>query len=201
MGYYTRVLTKRADCPPFEDLVAMLRSEHPDVVLSVDEEEGGAWTNLVLSHVNGPEIAAIERNAVADEEMAVDEIAEFIEEVESCQPATSVPWLTAFLGDVKVTYAFQHLSGTRQDGGAEALRAVSEFIWARGDAIIQADNEGFSNEAGYHILWQFSDEVSGLWWMAVLLDGKWVSFQMDLGDPEHREAFQQGRVPTGVTTA
>jgi hypothetical protein len=72
---------------------------------------------------------------------------------------------------------------------------VSESIWARGGAILQADGEGFSNEDGHHILWQFHDNVSGPWWMAVLQGDKWVPFKMELGNREQRVAFFEGRVP------
>jgi hypothetical protein len=49
----------------------------------------------------------------------------------------------------------------------------AQQLWERGDAIIQADGEGFTNEDGYHIVWQFSDSVSGPWNMGVLQDGVW----------------------------
>jgi hypothetical protein len=106
-----------------------------------------------------------------------------------------VPWLTAFLRSVKTIYCFQHLSGTEIDDGSAALGAVSEAVWARGDAIFQADGEGFSNEDGCHVLWQFRDSVSGPWQMAVLHGGNWVPFEMDLGDVRQRAAFLEGRTP------
>ncbi len=34
--------------------------------------------------------------------------------------------------------------------------------------------------------------------MAVLKDGIWFSFQMELGNPKHREAFKRGEVPAGI---
>jgi hypothetical protein len=37
--------------------------------------------------------------------------------------------------------------------------------------------------------------------MAVRQDDRWVAFQMDLGNREHRQAFVDGRVPHGVRTA
>lgn len=201
MGYYTRVLSRLPDSPSYDELVRLLRTEHPNAVLSVDAGEGAAWSSLVLSHAQGPDIAAIERNVVGEGTLAAEEISEFIEEIQTCRPASAVAWLTSFLKSVKVIYAFQHLSGTVQDRGDEMLRAVSDFIWSRGEAIMQADGEGFSNEDGYHILWQFSDNVSGPWWMAVHRDGKWVHFEMDLGKADHRKAFLEGRVPPNVKTA
>ena len=64
---------------------------------------------------------------------------------------------------------------------------------------MQADGEGFTNEEGYHIVWQFSDSVSGPWKMGVLQDGVWRHFSMDLGDPDHRAAFLKGTVPDDLT--
>jgi len=201
MGYYTRVLSKRSDAPTHEELERTLHAARPDVNLSIEEGAGANWTELVLSHRDGPDIAAIERNPVADGSLGAEEIAEFMEGVRDCRPATAVQWLVSYLPEVKTVYSFQHLSGTRERRGDEALRLVSEAIWARGQAILQADGEGFSNEDGYHILWQFSDGVSGPWWMAVLKDDQWVRFQMELGNREQREAFFDGRVPEGVKTA
>jgi len=66
--------------------------------------------------------------------------------------------------------------------------------------IQQADGEGFSNEDGFHILWQFSEKATGSWWMAVLDEtGKWVTYPMDLGNEKHRKAFKEGRIPPGVS--
>jgi hypothetical protein len=93
------------------------------------------------------------------------------------------------------------LSGTDHKNGWEILGAVKDRIWSFAPSIMQADREGFSNEDGYHILWQFSESVDGAWWMGVLRDNKWVHFQMDLGDRKHREAFFRGEIPDGVTVA
>jgi hypothetical protein len=163
--------------------------------LNCEGEDPALWENLVLSHADGDAIAAIERNPVLPGTLGGDEIAEFIEAISGCRPASAVPWLTSFLGSVKTIYSLQHLSGTEVGNGADALRAVSESIWARGGAILQADGEGFSNEDGYHILWQFNDNVSGPWWMAIRQEDKWVPFEMELGNLEQRAAFLEGRVP------
>ena len=108
-------------------------------------------------------------------------------------------WLQEFLADVKTVYALQHLQGAETEDGGNALHALRAHLWERGDAILQADMEGFTNEEGYHIVWQFSDSVSGPWNMGVLQDGTWHHFKMDLGDPDHRAAFLSGEVPDDLT--
>jgi len=198
MSYYTRVLSQRADCPRFDQLVGALTERNPGAALSIEEGDADTWTSLLLAHADGTEIAVIERNPVAEGALGMEEVVEFIDEIADCKPNSAVPWLTSFLRSVKVIYAFQHLHGSNNTEGAGALRSISNFIWRRGDAILQADAEGFSNDEGYHILWQFSDHVSGPWWMAVRNGDGWLSFQMDLANQAHRQAFMDGKIPDGV---
>jgi len=141
------------------------------------------------------EVAVLERNPVSEGSVGQDEIAEFLDDTRDCKPESGVEWLHDFLAEVKTIYAFQHLAGSETEEGLAALHALRTFLWQRGESIIQADMEGFTNEEGYHIVWQFSDSVSGAWNMAVLQDGTWHQFQMDLGDPDQREAFFRNEVP------
>ena len=142
----------------------------------------------------------IERNPVSEGSVGEDDIAEFIEDTQDAKPESGVVWLHEFLASVKTIYAFQHLQGDDFEEGSNALHALRTKLWERGDAILQADSEGFTNEEGYHIVWQFSDSVSGPWNMAVQQDGVWRQFTMDLGDPDHRAAFLEGSVPDDLTS-
>jgi len=195
VGYYTRVLSKHDDYPSFDELNEFIRSEHPSCKLTIEEGTDEEWTSLLLSTGGDVEIAVLERNPVLDGSLGEGEIAEFIEETEDCKPVSGVQWLHEFLAEVKTVYAFQHLQGSDLEEGSAALHGLRSSLWERGESIIQADLEGFTNEDGYHIVWQFSDTVSGPWNMAVLQDGTWHHFKMDLGDPGHREAFLNGEVP------
>jgi hypothetical protein len=99
---------------------------------------------------------------------------------------------------VKVLYAFQLLSGTDVNDGWSRLHAVYNTIWEVTGGILQADGEGFSNEDGYTILWQFGETVTGEWNVGVLVDEDWKHFQIELGSQQHREAFWKGTVPDGA---
>ena len=195
MGYYTRVLSKYEDFPSFEELTQVVQGDHPSFKLSIEEGTEDAWESLLLSGDGEVEVAVLERFPVSDGSIGQDEITEFIEDTQDCKPESGVEWLHAFLDEVKTVYSFQHLVGSETEEGLAALHALRTFLWQRGESIIQADMEGFTNEEGYHIVWQFSDSVSGAWNMAVLQDGTWHQFQMDLGDPDQREAFFRGEVP------
>jgi hypothetical protein len=195
LGYYTRVLSKYEDFPSFEEIAQAVQAEHPSFKISVEEGTEEEWEALLLSGDGELEVAVLERNPVIDGSIGQDEIEEFIEDTRDCKPRTGVEWLHDFLAEVKTIYSFQHLVGSETEEGLAALHALRTFLWQRGESIIQADMEGFTNEDGYHIVWQFSDTVSGAWNMAVLQDGTWHHFQMDLGDPDQRDAFFRGEVP------
>ena len=199
LGYYTRVLSKDEEFPSFEELAQLIRSEHPEFKLAVEEGSEEEWETLLLSGDDEVEVAVIERNPVYEGSIGEDEIADFLEDIRDCKPETGVQWLAEYLAEVRTIYAFQHLQGADTEEGGNALHGLRSALWERGDAIMQADGEGFTNEDGFHIVWQFSDSVSGPWNMGVLQDGVWLHFTMDLGDPDHRAAFLDGEMPDDVT--
>jgi hypothetical protein len=200
MGYYTRVLSKQEEFPSIEELAQFIRSEHPDFKLTIEDGTEEEWESLLISSNDDVEVAVIERNPVTEGSLGQDEIAEFIEDTRDCKPESGVQWLADYLAEVKTIYAFQHLQGADTEEGGNVLHALRTMLWERGDAIIQADGEGFTNEDGYHIVWQFSDSVSGPWNMGVYKDSLWHHFKMDLGDPDHRAAFLEGEVPDDLTS-
>jgi hypothetical protein len=200
MAYYTRVLSKDEVFPSLDELAQFIRTEHPQFKLTLEDGTEDEWESLLLSGVDEVEVAVIERNPVFDDSLGQDEIAEFLEDVRDCRPKSGVQWLEDYLSSVKTIYAFQHLQGSETVDGSNALHALRSRLWERGDAILQADGEGFTNEEGYHIIWQFSDSISGAWKMGVLQDGAWRHFSMDLGDPDHRAAFLKGSVPDDLTS-
>jgi hypothetical protein len=201
MGYYVRVLCTSPDCISLSALQSTLQKNKLRATISAEDGASDDWSQLILSHADGCEIASIERNLVHEGTLGSDELAAFADEVAHCKPANAAKWLLDYFSRVRCIYAFQVLSGTDHKNGWEILGAVKNRIWSSAPSILQADQEGFSNEDGYHILWQFGDSVNGDWWMGVLRDGQWKHFQMDLGNSKHREAFSEGRIPDGVTLA
>src|SRR5438132_3555855 len=198
MGYYIRVLTKSTVTIPVADLRNRLEQDALEAKLVVTEGDENAWDRLDLLH-NDPEapspgglIAILERNLVEPGPVAEGEVEEFAEDIiVGCKPKSAVEWLKAYLANVKTIYCFQVIHGGADwRKGWHAIQAVQGEIWGTVGGIFQADGEGFSNEDGYHILWQFSDDAEGPWKMAVLdTKGNWVAFEMDLGNRQQRDAF------------
>ena len=199
MGYYTRVLSKDEEFPPFDELADFIRAEQPEYKLTVEEGTEEEWESFLLVGNDEVEVAVVERYPVYDGSSGQDEIADLIEDLRDVKPESGALWLEGFLDEVKTIYTFQHLAGAETVDGSNALHALRSRLFERGDAILQADGEGFTNEEGYHIVWQFSDSVSGPWKMGVYKDDMWYHFSMDLGDPDHRAAFLNGDVPDDLT--
>ncbi len=196
MGYYIRVLGRNTTGIPLQKLQEVA----DPAVIEVQKSEGDEWRELSLRHKSGQEIAVIEKNRVIEGELGAEELEEFKNEVVDYQPQSAAVWLQKYLPTINVIYAFQLLSGTDVDDGWNVLHKIHSAVWNFAGGILQSDGEGFTNEKGYTILWQFSDTVTGSWNVAVLTDEMlWSHFEIDLENESHREAFKLGKVPPGVT--
>ena len=73
MSYYTRVLSKNEEVPSFEELAQLIRAEHPEYRLTIEEGSEEGWDTLLLSGIDEVEVALIERNPVMDGSAGQDE--------------------------------------------------------------------------------------------------------------------------------
>jgi hypothetical protein len=195
MGYRIRVLgTKHVPIPLIE-----LRELARPALLEADDGADENWEAFKLIHSDGTPIAFIEKNPAVQGELGGEELMEFVDEVSYYKPESAAKWLESFLPSVKVIYSFQLLSGTDVQDGFDTMHRVYDSVWRYAGGILQADQEGFTNEKGRTILWEFNDHVTGLWDMGVLdPNNDWIHFEMDLGNEDHRQSFWRGEVPVGA---
>jgi len=200
MGYYIRVLGTTDPNIHIDELINGLTSNGLKANFEFNQKESpDNWSIIGVANSDGVDLIQIERNTVVDGELGKEELEEFREEIKDYKPTSAVKWLDKFFDKVKVIYAFQLLNAAFEDNNFSIVSAIKSSIWTKTGGILQADNEGFSNEDGYHILWQFTDDVTGNWNMSVKnFLGHWTNFTMDLGDQRQREEFWQGKVPKGA---
>lgn len=202
MSYYVRVLTPEPKPLAADALRAGLAElGRADVTLVVDEgEDDTDWTAIVAYADDGSPIGLLTRDAVTDAEgLAKEEIEDFVEELKDALPKSGAAWVRTYLKRVQTIYAVQLMAAAFEEKGEGVPGLILEAIRGEAGGIIQADGEGFSNEDGSQVVWQFDDEVDGPWTAAVIGPNKdWITFEMDLGNPAHRTAFQEGRLPDGV---
>jgi hypothetical protein len=196
MAHYIRVFSKSEAVPD----IATLKLDLPLETVSITVEEGGEsdWRQVLVAFSNGSGITLLERNPVFPGSLGAEEVEEFLDEVADAKPQSAAVWITDYLTATKCVYAFQILPGADEDDGWSIVYEIISNLRESVGGISQADNEGFSNESGFQILWQFSNSVKGPWWVAVLKENDWVTYQMNLGNRKHREAFWKGEIPKGV---
>lgn len=201
MGYYVRVLGTQDPDLHIDEFLEVLNKEGLTAKFELDPSElPNKWTIISILNQDGEELAQLERNPISEEGLGREELEEFKEEVESYEPKTAAKWLKKYFDKVKVIYAFQMLNASfTDDRNFEIISCIKTKVWNRTKGILQADNEGFTNEDGYHILWQFSDNVTGNWLCSVQnWLGQWKNFEIDLGDLKQRLEFKEGKVPTNA---
>jgi hypothetical protein len=201
MAEYIRIMTPSTNVPDFNRMTHLLKADFPDAALSLEKGTETAWEQLLLSFSDGTEIAQIERDVVEEGSLAWKELEEFLGEIAECKPASAAEWLSDYLQTVNAVYGFQILQGVEEENGWAIFDRMKGILWDEVAGIIQTDGQGFTNEDGYHILWQFDDGMSGLWGMGVIQNDSWVYFEMDLGNLEQRNDFLRGVVPPGVKFA
>ncbi|WP_437524633.1 hypothetical protein WME79_36385 [Sorangium sp. So ce726] len=137
----------------------------------------------------------------SDPAAVAEEIASMIDLLEGVEPRSGAEWVAEHLRDVRAIYSFTpHYTHdeARDDEAMEALRAVMTCIQRETTGLIYADGEGWSNQDGYQITWEFSESRAheGDWWVAVLGDdGEWQTFCIELSDPDDQRTFREGRAP------
>jgi hypothetical protein len=196
MAYYIRVLGLQDSDIHLDDLRVELKTAGLNAVFQLGEScEPRKWSMLEVRADHGAKLAQIERNRVAPGKLAQQELDEFRGIVRAHQPLSAVQWLDNYFGRITVVYAFRVLDAALLEDNFEIVSTLKTAIWARTGGLLQNDLEGFSNDHGDHILWQFPDDVTGDKYCAVLENGVWVRFRMDLADPFQRMAFWAGEVP------
>jgi hypothetical protein len=198
MGYWMHVYSQTDEVMEVETIREFF--EDDDVTVEVfGDQTGAGWKQITLSHTGDDDQALAIIEAHTGDEVP-ERIAVEIENLAEAEPACNAEWVVEFLRGVKTIYAFEIGSGVDVDDGWEYVRGLMREMCEGYDGILYAELEGYSNETGYHVTWEFSDDAPGVWWMALYdaKTGEWRSFQMELSNLEHRAAFRAGRVPDGV---
>ncbi|HLI93619.1 MAG TPA: hypothetical protein VKU83_08420 [Puia sp.] len=193
MGHFIRVLGIYDDKIRPEELENALADDGLVARLAPDREN---WGLIEVESEDGALLTQIERNIVFPGCLAQAELDEFRALIRAHQPLSAVQWLDNYFDRIKVIYAFRIMDAALLDDNYEIISTLRRAIWGKTGGLLQNDLEGFSNDEGYHILWQFPDDITGDKYCAVLDNGTWVKFRMDLSDPFQRMAFWAGEVPT-----
>jgi hypothetical protein len=197
MANFIRILGTQDPDIHIDELVKALKKNQLKAQFNYDDTENPyKWTHLHVATEKSEPLMLLERYAIVKGESSVKDIAEIKESIQDSKPVSAVKWLTKYLDKVKVIYTFQLLSAATHENNFKIIGSIRAAIWSRTGGILHADNEGFSNEEGFHIHWEFPDDITGEWNCAVRnWFGLWDKFTIDLGNERQRQEFQSGKVP------
>lgn len=199
MGYYIDVLTPSQERLSIEEVRIEAKKYLPDCEVILNEGTEQAWEELIVRINEDDPVCTIGCTPFTKGETDDSDLGWVLWNIEDCEPASAVQWLRKYVPSINTMYRFRFLSRAFNGTDNGLTGALIRWIHDKRGGIIRADNEGYTNEDGHHILWQFSDRASGRWECAVLRDdGSWDSFIMDLGNQDHRAEFKAARVPDGA---
>ncbi len=199
MSYYIDVLTPSTERLAIEDIRREALKYLPECEVFLNEGTEAEWEELIVWINEDDPVCTIGCTPFTKGESDDTDLGWMLWDIGECEPASAVAWLRNYLPRANTMYRFRFLTRAFDDTDNGLTSALIRWIHEKRGGIIRAENEGYTNEDGHHILWQFSDRVSGPWECAVLrADGTWDSFIMDLGSIAQRIAFKAGKVPDGA---
>jgi len=155
------------------------------------------WRLIQVFDSEGDWAFDFERTLEGDAEAWDDHRRFFTSWLGVAEPRVNVQWIAQYFLQIKTIYMFRCSNGS--DSALELVREIIDSLQNDDESgLMYAELEGWSNEDGYHITWGFTESVTGPWWMAVRAGDGWDTFQMELGNSEHRSAFKAGTVPPGL---
>jgi hypothetical protein len=184
-----------------DNIVDWLQDAQVDGEIESEEEEyPGSWTNMTLYLVTGQPVVEIEKFS-HDEGTLTEKIQETVRQLldheNHVKPASAVKWLCQFMKRVKVIYEFRPMQAINSDAGWEIFNEVWMNLRHTETGIVHLDGEGFTNEEGCQITWEYPGEESGELKVAVLNEKgeEWIEYIIDLANQEQKELFMAGKAP------
>ncbi|MFZ2037668.1 MAG: hypothetical protein WAU62_12280 [Dehalococcoidales bacterium] len=113
-------------------------------------------------------------------------------------PVNARLWLKKYFATVHAIYTFSFFPDFMDKNSWPILGGIENFLKDSLTGIIQADNEGYYNEAGLYILYQMYEGATGNVTAVSLNDkGEWgpYSYSLKLDDKKSVELFKQGIPP------
>lgn len=193
MSEFARLITKSEKEINFKNIDEVLKGT--DMEIEVEKDGSGKWNKIVLKRNDFNQIVSVitrAENLEEEKKLLTNELSE-------AEPANAAEWVKEYISASKNIYKFEILEGAEDQYGWYSLESVRESVWEETDGILQNDGEGYRNEEGFFIVWQFEYEVEGPYEVAVMdKKGKWHCFEMELENEEHTAKFKEGKVPEGI---
>ena len=192
MSNKTRLLTPSEKVIPFSTMKKV--SDRIKLVSGVDP----LWEKIEIYDAHDILLATLEYDIVNAESNGETTLKELDKSIQNKYPVNARQWLKNYFTTVKAIYTFNIYPDRMNKNNWLILGGIQNFLKDSLNGIIQADNEGYYNEAGLYILWQMYEGATGNA-TATSLDekGQWVpySYSLRLDNKKAVDLFKQGIAP------
>jgi hypothetical protein len=192
MSYKTRILTPSEKIIPFSTLKKV--SDRIKLVAGTEN----LWEKIEIYDGHDILLATLEYAAVSPDSSGDATLKGLGKSIQDKYPVNARQWLTNYFTTVKSIYTFNIFPDRMNKNNWLILGGIQNFLKDSLGGIIQADNEGYYNEAGLYILWQMYEGATGNATAASLDEnGEWVpySYSLRLDDKKAVDLFKQGIAP------
>jgi len=118
--------------------------------------------------------------------------------IQNKYPVNARLWLNKYFATVRTIYTFSFVPYFMDKNSWAILGGIENFLKDSLTGIIQADDEGYYNEAGLYILYQMYEGATGnVTAISLNNKGEWgpYSYSLKLDDKKSVELFKQGIAP------
>ena len=192
MSNKTRLLTPSEKVIPFSTIKKV--SDRIKLVSGTED----LWEKIEIYDAHDILLATLEYAAVNPESSGAVTLKELDRTIQNKLPVNARQWLISYFTTVKAIYTFNLFPDRMNKNSWLILGGIQNFLKDSLGGIIQADNEGYYNEAGLYILWQMYEGATGNATAASLDDkGQWIpySYSLRLDDKKAVDLFKQGIAP------
>jgi hypothetical protein len=190
MSYYVRVLAISDKVIPASEI--QNQGKTIKLVSGTDKQ----WERIEIYAPQDNLICILERQPVSSGSFGETELIQLKTSIQGSYPVSAREWLRQYISGVKTIYTFRLFGEQIPRDGWPVLGRIQNLLADLLDGIVQADKEGFYNDCGDYILWQMYEGAKGTLPAATLNEkGQWITFPLNLTDPEAVELFKEGTVP------
>jgi len=195
MNYQTRLFCQTQKLLTSDILRSGLRSEALAQNLLFETEKTDTHNQIIVKKNKLELIIIIELLPEKKEEDRI-KLKSIIQYAEKKLPKKNMKWVKKYISKTKIFYEFLPLSTFESDEDWEILSIIQTEAWANSRGIFQYSDEGFTNESGDLVLWDYPFSITGKRIAAVKdFTRRWKTFEMDLESINQRKDFFEGKVP------
>jgi hypothetical protein len=195
MNYQTRLFCQTKKKLTSDILSSGLKNELLAQNLLFETEKTDTHNQIIIKKNKLELIIIIELLPEKKEEDKI-KLKNIIEYLEKKLPKKNMKWVKKYISKTKIFYEFIPLSTFESDEDWEILSIIQTEAWANSRGIFQYIDEGFTNESGDLVLWDYPFSITGKRIAAVKdFTRRWKTFEMDLESINQRKSFFEGKVP------